>query len=126
VPDVGHAISLAASDDTIMIAAATYSEHLTISISLSLVGSSAGATIIDGGGHRHGRIGVKWQQSRAVGVDDPKRVARHLQRWDLTDKQQHHPEQLPSPILHQRMPFRYRFYRFELDRLAGDFRQTRN
>ena len=47
---IGHAISLAAAGDSIRIAAATYSEHLTISISLSLVGSSTATTIIDGGG----------------------------------------------------------------------------
>ncbi|HKU27723.1 MAG TPA: choice-of-anchor Q domain-containing protein [Candidatus Sulfotelmatobacter sp.] len=44
---IGHAISLAASGDTVLIAAATYTENLTIGKSLKLIGS--GASIIDGG-----------------------------------------------------------------------------
>jgi len=36
---VGHVISLAASGDSIRVAAATYTEHLTISISLKILGS---------------------------------------------------------------------------------------
>jgi hypothetical protein len=47
---VGHAISLAASGDSIRVAAATYTENLTISISLKILGSAASTTIIDGGG----------------------------------------------------------------------------
>ena len=47
---VGHAISLAASGDSIRVAAATYTEHLTISISLTILGSGAKTTILDGGG----------------------------------------------------------------------------
>jgi hypothetical protein len=47
---IGHAISLAHSGDSIMIAAATYTEHLTIGFSLKIVGSDATTTIIDGGG----------------------------------------------------------------------------
>jgi hypothetical protein len=47
---IGHAISLASSGDSIMVAAATYKENLTIRISLRIVGSPAGTTIIDGGG----------------------------------------------------------------------------
>jgi hypothetical protein len=47
---IGHAISLASSGDTIMVAAATYAENLTIGISVNLIGSGAGTTIIDGGG----------------------------------------------------------------------------
>ena len=50
---IGHAISLAASGDAIMVAAATYNEHLTIGISLKVIGSSAATTIIDGGGLGH-------------------------------------------------------------------------
>jgi hypothetical protein len=46
---IGHAISLAASGDSIRVAAATYTENLTIELSLSLVGSGAATTIIDGG-----------------------------------------------------------------------------
>ncbi len=47
---VGHAISLAASGDSIRVAAATYKEHLTISISLKILGSGGKTTILDGGG----------------------------------------------------------------------------
>jgi hypothetical protein len=47
---IGHAISLAASGDSIRVAPATYSEHLTISISLNVIGSAASTTIVDGGG----------------------------------------------------------------------------
>jgi hypothetical protein len=46
---IGHAISLAASGDSIMVAAATYSENLTIGKNLTLIGASATTTIIDGG-----------------------------------------------------------------------------
>jgi hypothetical protein len=46
---IGHAISLASSSDSIMVAAATYTENLTIGFSLTVVGSGAGTTIIDGG-----------------------------------------------------------------------------
>src|SRR5215469_2720519 len=47
---IGHAISLASSGDTVIVAAATYSENLTISKSLKIIGSGASTTIIDGGG----------------------------------------------------------------------------
>ena len=47
---IGHAISLAHSGDSIMVAAATYYEHLTIGLNLTIFGSSAQTTIIDGGG----------------------------------------------------------------------------
>ena len=47
---IGHAISLAHSGDSIMVAAATYKEHLTIGKSLTILGSGATTTIIDGGG----------------------------------------------------------------------------
>jgi hypothetical protein len=47
---IGHAISLAASGDSIMVAAATYTENLTIGFSLRIFGSGASTTIIDGGG----------------------------------------------------------------------------
>jgi len=46
---IGHAISLASSGDTIMVAAAIYNENLTISIGLTILGSGARTTIIDGG-----------------------------------------------------------------------------
>ena len=46
---IGHAISLASSGDSVMVAAATYTENLTIGFSLRLVGASAVTTIIDGG-----------------------------------------------------------------------------
>jgi hypothetical protein len=46
---IGHAISKSASRDSIVIAAATYAEHITIASSLNLIGSGASTTIIDGG-----------------------------------------------------------------------------
>jgi hypothetical protein len=46
---IGHAISLASSGDSIMVAAATYKENLTIGLSLTLIGAGASTTIIDGG-----------------------------------------------------------------------------
>jgi hypothetical protein len=46
---IGHAISLASSGDSVMVAAATYTENLTIRIGLKIVGSGASTTIIDGG-----------------------------------------------------------------------------
>src|SRR5215471_2690787 len=45
---IGHAISLAASGDTIVVAAATYKENLSIGKSLNIIGSGASAPIIDG------------------------------------------------------------------------------
>jgi hypothetical protein len=45
---IGHAISLAVSGDSIIVAAATYTENLTIGKSLTIVGSGAATTIIDG------------------------------------------------------------------------------
>jgi hypothetical protein len=47
---IGHAITLAASGDSIIVAPATYRENLTISVSLKILGSGATTTIIDGGG----------------------------------------------------------------------------
>ena len=47
---IGHAISLASSGDSIMVAPATYKENLTININLNVIGSGASTTIIDGGG----------------------------------------------------------------------------
>jgi hypothetical protein len=47
---IGHAISLASSGDSIMVAAATYHENITIGLGLSVIGSGASTTIIDGGG----------------------------------------------------------------------------
>jgi hypothetical protein len=46
---IGHAISKSVSRDSIMIASATYAEHITIVSSLNLIGSGASTTIIDGG-----------------------------------------------------------------------------
>jgi hypothetical protein len=43
-------MSLASSADSIMVAAATYTENLSISISLKVIGSGATTTIVDGGG----------------------------------------------------------------------------
>lgn len=47
---IGHAISLSSSGDSVKVAAATYSENLTIGLNLTITGADAGATIIDGGG----------------------------------------------------------------------------
>jgi hypothetical protein len=47
---IGRAISLAASGDTVTVAAATYTENLTINIIVKVIGSGASTTIIDGGG----------------------------------------------------------------------------
>ena len=47
---IKHAISLSSSGDSIMVAAATYKENLTISKSLNVIGSGASTTIVDGGG----------------------------------------------------------------------------
>src|SRR5215475_8233047 len=50
---IGHAISLAKSRDSVIVAgsptSSPYYENLTISISLNLIGSGATTTIIDGG-----------------------------------------------------------------------------
>lgn len=46
---IGHAISLAASGDTIKVTPATYPENLDIGLSLKITGSQ-GHTVIDGGG----------------------------------------------------------------------------
>jgi hypothetical protein len=46
---IGHAISVAASGDRVMVAPATYQENLTIPINLSIIGAAAKTTIIDGG-----------------------------------------------------------------------------
>jgi hypothetical protein len=45
---IGHAISLASSGDTIMVAAATYTENLTVNLILTIDGAGASTTIIDG------------------------------------------------------------------------------
>jgi len=47
---VGHAISLAASGDSIKVAAAIYTENFTLGKSLNILGGGASTTIIDGGG----------------------------------------------------------------------------
>jgi hypothetical protein len=47
---IGHAISLASSGDFILIAPAIYTENLTISFSVTVIGTGASTTIIDGGG----------------------------------------------------------------------------
>src|SRR6516165_9106523 len=46
---IGHAISLGHSGDSIIVAAATYKERLTIGKNLTILGSGAATTIIDGG-----------------------------------------------------------------------------
>jgi len=47
---IGHAIALASRGDFISVAAATYPENLGIPFSLTIVGSGATRTIVDGGG----------------------------------------------------------------------------
>jgi hypothetical protein len=47
---IKHSISLASSGDSIIVAAGTYTENLTIGFSLRITGSGATTTIIDGGG----------------------------------------------------------------------------
>jgi hypothetical protein len=47
---IGHAISLAGSGDSIKVAAATYTENLTVGVNLKITGATASTTIIDGGG----------------------------------------------------------------------------
>jgi hypothetical protein len=47
---IGHAISLATSSDSIIVAPAIYTENLTINVSLTMIGAGATRTIIDGGG----------------------------------------------------------------------------
>ena len=54
---IGHAISLAASGDTIEIAAATYQENLSIPFNLTLNGAKAATTIVDGGANGDGNNG---------------------------------------------------------------------
>jgi len=49
---VSHAVSLAASGDTIRVAAAIYTESFTLGKSLNILGAGASTTIIDGGGVR--------------------------------------------------------------------------
>jgi hypothetical protein len=46
---IGHAIPLASSGDSIMVAAAIYMENLSIGFSLKVIGSGAQTTIVDGG-----------------------------------------------------------------------------
>ena len=46
---IRHAIALALSGDSIIVAPATYTENLTIGKSLTVVGSGASTTVIDGG-----------------------------------------------------------------------------
>jgi len=46
---IGHAISLASSGDSIIVASATYAENLTIGKSLTILGSGAATTIIQSG-----------------------------------------------------------------------------
>ena len=53
---IGHAISLASSGDSIRVAAATYAEHLTVPVSLKIIGANARTTIVDA--KSSGTIGI--------------------------------------------------------------------
>ena len=46
---IGHAIALASAGDSVLVAAATYPENVTIGFNLSITGAGASTTIIDGG-----------------------------------------------------------------------------
>lgn len=46
---IRHAISLASSGDSIMVAAGAYKERITIGFNLTVIGSGAGTTALDGG-----------------------------------------------------------------------------
>jgi hypothetical protein len=48
---IGHAIGLASSGDSVLVAPAIYTENLTINVNLRLAGSGATRSIIDGGGN---------------------------------------------------------------------------
>ena len=69
---IGHAISLASSGDSIRVAAATYTENLTIGISLTIVGSGAAKTTVDGGG-----VGTVFRISSGVNVALSKLTVRN-------------------------------------------------
>jgi len=47
---IGHAISVASSGDSILVAPAIYTENLTISFSVTVIGAGASTTVIDGEG----------------------------------------------------------------------------
>jgi hypothetical protein len=47
---IGHAIAQSAAGDAIIVAAATYTENLTLAISLEIIGAGSANTVIDGGG----------------------------------------------------------------------------
>ncbi len=56
---IGHAISLAASGDTVRVAAATYVETIVIGINLKILGSGAASTIIDAAGGTGPIVAIK-------------------------------------------------------------------
>jgi hypothetical protein len=58
---LGHAISLASSGDSVRVAAATYAEHLTIPVNLTIIGANARTTIID----------AKSRSSTVIGIFSP-------------------------------------------------------
>jgi hypothetical protein len=47
---IGHAIALASSGDSVMVAKGLYKENVTISFNLRVIGAGANATTIDGRG----------------------------------------------------------------------------
>lgn len=46
---IGHAVSLASSGDTVLVAPALYNENLNVTIDLQIVGASPRNTVVDGG-----------------------------------------------------------------------------
>jgi predicted outer membrane repeat protein len=65
---IGHAISLAASGDTIEIAPAGYQENLTIPFNLTLNGGGALTTVVDGGGGGDGGGGTVFTVGAGVSL----------------------------------------------------------
>src|SRR5437660_991434 len=47
---IGHAIAQSTAGDAVMVAAATYTENITLAFSLEIIGAGSANTVIDGGG----------------------------------------------------------------------------
>ena len=59
---IGHAISLASSGDSIMVAAATYTDTLTISINLKVIGRGGERVLFSQYGHNCDPLKVDYQR----------------------------------------------------------------